>query len=95
MDERERDGRVGRVIERTLALDDDPVAEALALGRECGVAVEVSHNAPKWGAREDAGANLALIEQMAIEHDYQCWIEMVADSPNGPGVYIEDGTVSS
>lgn len=41
----------------------EAVAEALGIGRECGVAVEVSHNAPKWGAREDAGANLALIEE--------------------------------
>lgn len=41
----------------------EAVAEALTIGRECGVAVEVSHNAPKWGAREDAGANLALIEE--------------------------------
>lgn len=41
----------------------EAVTEALAIGRECGVAVEVSHNAPKWGAREDAGANLALIEE--------------------------------
>ena len=24
--------------------------------------VEVSHNAPKWGAPEDASANLALME---------------------------------
>jgi len=39
------------------------VAEALALGRAAGVPVEVSHNAPKWGAPEDASANLALIEQ--------------------------------
>jgi len=41
----------------------EALAEALAIGRECDVAVEVSHNAPKWGAREDAGANLALIEE--------------------------------
>jgi N-acyl-D-amino-acid deacylase len=45
----------------------EAVAEALAIGRECGVAVEVSHNAPKWGAREDAGANLALIEEARRE----------------------------
>jgi N-acyl-D-amino-acid deacylase len=38
------------------------VAEALDIGRRAGVAVEVSHNAPKWGALEDASANLALIE---------------------------------
>lgn len=39
------------------------VAEALELGRAAGVPVEVSHNAPKWGAPEDASANLALIEE--------------------------------
>ena len=39
------------------------VAEALELGRAAGVPVEVSHNAPKWGAPDDASANLALIEE--------------------------------
>jgi len=39
------------------------VAEALELGRAAGCPVEVSHNAPKWGAPEDASANLALIEE--------------------------------
>jgi N-acyl-D-aspartate/D-glutamate deacylase len=39
------------------------VTEALELGRAAGVPVEVSHNAPKWGAPEDASANLALIEE--------------------------------
>ncbi len=38
------------------------VTEALELGRASGCPVEVSHNAPKWGAPEDASANLALIE---------------------------------
>lgn len=38
------------------------VAEAIDIGRRAGVSVEVSHNAPKWGAPEDASANLALIE---------------------------------
>ena len=38
------------------------VAEAIEIGRRAGVAVEVSHNAPKWGAPEDAAANLALME---------------------------------
>ncbi len=41
----------------------DAVAEALELGRAAGCPVEVSHNAPKWGAPEDASANLALIEK--------------------------------
>jgi len=40
-------------------------------------------------------ANMALIKQMAEDNDFQCWVETVADSPNGPGVYIEDGTVAS
>lgn len=38
------------------------VAEAIEIGRRAGVAVEVSHNAPKWGAPEGAAANLALME---------------------------------
>lgn len=38
------------------------VAEALELGRTAGCPVEVSHNAPKWGAPEDASANLGLLE---------------------------------
>jgi N-acyl-D-amino-acid deacylase len=41
----------------------EAVAEALEIGRRSGVPVEVSHNCPKWGAREDASANLALIEE--------------------------------
>ena len=43
------------------------VAEAIAIGRRAGVSVEVSHNAPKWGAPEDAAANLALIEAARLE----------------------------
>ena len=39
------------------------VTEALELGRAAGCPVEVSHNAPKWGAPEDASANLGLIEE--------------------------------
>ena len=37
--------------------------------------------------------NLALIEQMATEHDFQVWIEVVGDG-NGAGVVIEDGEVA-
>jgi N-acyl-D-amino-acid deacylase len=43
------------------------VAEAIDVGRRCGCPVEVSHNSPKWGAPEDASANLALIE--AARHE--------------------------
>ena len=40
----------------------EAVEEAILIGREAGLPVEVSHNAPKWGAADDAGANLALME---------------------------------
>ena len=40
----------------------EAVEEALLIGREAGLPVEVSHNAPKWGAADDAAANLGLIE---------------------------------
>ena len=46
------------------------VAEAIEIGRRAGIAVEVSHNAPKWGAPEDASANLALMDAARREgHD--------------------------
>ncbi len=41
----------------------EAVAEAIAIGRAAGVPVEVSHNAPKWGAGEKAKANLDLAEE--------------------------------
>jgi len=37
--------------------------------------------------------NMRLIEEMATEHDYQCWIERV-DETGKVGVYIEDGQVA-
>jgi N-acyl-D-amino-acid deacylase len=40
----------------------DAVTEAIRIGQEAGLPVQVSHNAPKYGAPEDARANLALIE---------------------------------
>ncbi len=39
------------------------VAEAIRIGREADVPVQVSHNAPKFGALYDASANLALIDE--------------------------------
>lgn len=39
--------------------------------------------------------NLALIEQMATDHDFQVWIEVVGEGDgNGAGVVIEDGEVA-
>lgn len=39
------------------------VAEAIRIGREANVPVQISHNAPKFGALYDASANLALIDE--------------------------------
>jgi hypothetical protein len=36
--------------------------------------------------------NLALVESIAREHDFQVWIEMVGDG-DGRGIIIEDGEV--
>ena len=44
------------------------VEEAVRIGRACGVPVEVSHNAPKWGG-PPAAENLAVIEQARAEGD--------------------------
>lgn len=41
----------------------DAVAEAIQIGRLAGVPVQISHNAPKYGAPCDATANLRLVEQ--------------------------------
>jgi len=41
----------------------EAVAEAIHIGREAGVPVQISHNAPKYGAPADASANLKLVEE--------------------------------
>ncbi|MBM4464734.1 MAG: amidohydrolase family protein [Chloroflexi bacterium] len=41
----------------------DAVAEAIRIGREAGLPVHISHNAPKFGAPCDATANLRLVEE--------------------------------
>jgi len=41
----------------------DAVAEAIRIGREAGVPVQISHNAPKFGAPCDATANLRLVDE--------------------------------
>ncbi|GEM_PF-33800 len=41
----------------------EAVAEAIRIGREAGVPVQISHNAPKYGAPCDATANLRLVEE--------------------------------
>jgi N-acyl-D-amino-acid deacylase len=41
----------------------EAVAEAIDIGREAGVPVQISHNAPKYGAPCDASATLRLVEE--------------------------------
>lgn len=41
----------------------EAVAEAIQIGHEAGVPVQISHNAPKFGAACDARANLRLVEE--------------------------------
>jgi N-acyl-D-amino-acid deacylase len=41
----------------------EAVAEAIHIGREAGLPVQISHNAPKYGAPCDAYANLRLVEE--------------------------------
>ena len=41
----------------------EAVAEAIHIGRQAGLPVQISHNAPKYGAPCDANANLKLVEE--------------------------------
>ncbi|MBN1146942.1 MAG: D-aminoacylase [Anaerolineales bacterium] len=41
----------------------EAVAEAIEIGRRANLPVQISHNAPKFGAPQDAHANLRLVEQ--------------------------------
>jgi N-acyl-D-amino-acid deacylase len=41
----------------------EAVAEAIHIGREAGVPLQISHNAPKFGAPCDATTNLRLVEE--------------------------------
>jgi N-acyl-D-amino-acid deacylase len=41
----------------------EAVVEAIHIGREAGVPVQISHNAPKFGAPYDASANLRLVDE--------------------------------
>jgi N-acyl-D-amino-acid deacylase len=44
----------------------EAVTEAIDIGREVGLPVQISHNAPKYGAPCDASANLSLVEQARL-----------------------------
>ena len=44
----------------------EAVAEAIRIGREAGVPVQISHNAPKFGAPHDARANLHLVDDARL-----------------------------
>jgi N-acyl-D-amino-acid deacylase len=45
----------------------EAVAEAINIGREAGLPVQISHNCPKFGAPCDANGNLALVEAARAE----------------------------
>lgn len=45
----------------------EAVTEAIHIGREAGLPVQISHNAPKYGAPCDASANLRLVEEARAE----------------------------
>ncbi len=40
----------------------EAVREAIEIGRQAGIPVQISHNAPKYGAPNDASANLQLVK---------------------------------
>jgi len=44
----------------------EAVAEAIDIGRVACLPVQISHNAPKYGAECDASANLSLVEQARV-----------------------------
>jgi N-acyl-D-amino-acid deacylase len=44
----------------------EAVKEAIHIGSEAGIPVQISHNAPKFGALQDAHANLHLVEQARL-----------------------------
>ena len=44
----------------------EAVKEAIQIGYEAGIPVQISHNAPKFGATQDAHANLHLVEQARL-----------------------------
>jgi hypothetical protein len=62
------------------------VATAIAMAGDPRIRVVVINNA---SLLDDD--NRALIEEMAMEHDFQCWLEVVGDVPGA--VIIEDGEV--
>jgi len=44
----------------------EAVEEAIRIGHEAGIPVQISHNAPKFGARHDASANLRLVDEARL-----------------------------
>lgn len=40
-------------------------------------------------------AHLAWLEQVAVDQDFQLWVELVSDNAKGVGIYIEDGQVAA
>jgi len=73
----------------------EAAAEAIRIGREAGVPVQISHNAPKFGAPCDASANLRLVEEARangqdVTVDNDVHTDLAPALCDGLPQYIED-----
>ncbi|MBN1318355.1 MAG: D-aminoacylase [Anaerolineales bacterium] len=62
------------------------VEEAIRIGREAGLVVQISHNCPKYGAPQDARANLGMIEA-AREKGQDVTLDNDVHSDLGPSLF--------
>jgi N-acyl-D-amino-acid deacylase len=63
----------------------EAVAEAIDIGRRAGLPVQISHNAPKFGAPCDASANLRLVEE-ARARDQDVTVDNDVHTDLGPSL---------
>jgi len=84
-----------------VTLDGVPFSQASGAQRlKASVAIAMAANPNLRVLRVADGslldkANMAVLEQMAAEKDYQVWCEVVADEDKGVGIHIVDGGVAS
>ena len=82
----------------TIAYNGIPLSQASAAERlRVSMAIAMALNPKLKVIRIEQGSLLdqdswRIIEEMALENDYQVWIEKVADKP-GDGIYIYDGRI--
>ncbi len=73
----------------------EAVAEAIRIGHDAGIPVQISHNAPKFGASCDASANLRLVEEARakgqdVTVDNDVHTDLAPALADGLPQYIED-----